>query len=189
MDIPTEIIQRINPEIKDPVSQSVIYTFNSKSYRYNEDGNMLYKFPYSQDTFWTHFKVLNSDGYMLAVEVILITSDGYTYTISQQQLREKGRWYDTTWPFPSINTSFEAGVYLKIKPHNIDMNLSIKLLGFMYLFPKVDNYLLLSSLDTYQFVFSKHSEENRGVIYNVENYCYIKDIINKSCGIRMLNRY
>ena len=190
MNIPTDIITRINPEI-NPISKSVVYTFVNGSHTFDNDGDMLFKFPYSRDTFWTHFR-FNSP-YNLAIEIILITGDGYTYTVSSQQMRERGIWYDTTWPIPSIKTIEDSGVYLKIKPHNIpDFNLSIKLCGFMDLFPKVENYILLSSLDTYQFVFAKFELDNlepRGLIYNVENYDYIREIIVKACGIRLISRY
>lgn len=190
MNIPTDIITRINPDI-DPISKSVIYTFTNGSYTYDNDGDMIFKFPYSRDTFWTHFKFNSS--YNLAIEIILVTGDGYTYTVSSQQMRERGIWYDTTWPIPSIKTMEDSGVYLKIKPHNTpDFNLSIKLCGFMDLFPKVENYLLLSSLDTYQFVFAKYELDDldpRGLIYNVENYHYIREIIIKACGVRLISRY
>jgi hypothetical protein len=194
MNIPTDIIKRINPKIEDPVSQSVIYTFSPGNHIYDSDGDMLFKFPYSKDTYWTHFRINTIPEQVLNIEIILVTKDMCIYTISPKQLREKGIWYDTTWPIPSIKTSFESGIYLKIKPLNIrDSNLSIKLCGFMNLFPDVNNYLLYSSLDTYQFVFSKYEMDNQegvgGVIYNVENYDYIRDIIDNACEIRMLDRY
>jgi hypothetical protein len=40
-------------------------------------------------------------------------------------------------------------------------------------------------------VFSKfeNDDEESGSIYNVEHYDYIRDIMSKACGIRMIKRY
>jgi hypothetical protein len=40
-------------------------------------------------------------------------------------------------------------------------------------------------------VFSKFvkDDEEQGSIYNVENYDYIRNIVNKACGIRLITRY
>jgi hypothetical protein len=42
-------------------------------------------------------------------------------------------------------------------------------------------------------VFSKFEqedlEESRGSIWNVEHYDYIREIIVKACGIRLIRRY
>lgn len=207
MDIPQEIPKKINPKFQDYISKSVIYTFNKETYKdicQDKHGNILYKFPYSKDTYWTNFKyscynITKNVKELLDMEIILITNDEYEYNVKKDEQFEDKKWYDTEWPIPSINTNgSRTGIYFKIKPLT-DMkssyNIIISLLGFTDLFPKVENYLLLSPFDTYQFVFSKfedneYTEENSsGTIYNVEHNDYIREIISKACGIRLINRY
>jgi len=199
MNIPTDIPSCINPEIQDPVSKSVLYKFRLTDYTIDKDGDLLYKFPYSKDTFWTNFRyachAYNGDcAKQFNIGIILVTSDGYTYNISDKEPREQLKWLDTMWPIPSTNTK-EGGIYFKVTRDEIpdlDYEISIMLLGFEDLFPKVENYILLSPFDTYQWVFSKFEKDEEGVsgsIYNVEHYDYIRDIVNKACGIRLIKRY
>jgi hypothetical protein len=201
MDIPIDIPNKINPKIQDYISKSIIYTFDTKDIYHDSCGNIIYKFPYSKDTYWTNFKyscynITNNIHELLDIEIILITSDGYEYSIKKNKQFKDNKWYDTEWPIPSINTNINrTGIYFKIK-EPIDSfttyNINISLLGFTDLFPKVTTYLLLSSFDTYQFIFSKFEEnlENKyGTIYNVEHNDYIREIISTACGIRLINRY
>jgi hypothetical protein len=201
MDIPQDVPKKINSKIQDYISKSVIYTFDTKDIYHDKYGNILYRFPYSKDTYWTNFKyscynITKNVKELLDIDIILITNDEYEYSIKTDEQFEDKKWYDTEWPIPSINTNgSRAGIYFKIKP-STDMkstyNIIISLLGFEDLFPKVESYLLLSSLDTYQFVFSKFEDNvefSSGTIYNVEHYDYIREIISKSCGIRLINRY
>lgn len=201
MDIPIEIVKSINPDIQDPVSKSVIYTFSARDLYYNSSGYTLYKFPYSKDTYWTNFKyscynITKNEPAELEIGIEFVTSDDYEYCAKMLQNHQNKVWYDTEWPFPSINTvGSKAGIYFKIKfpSDNDKYSFNLSLLGFMDLFPKVENYILLSSLDTYQTVFSKFEqedlEESRGSIWNVEHYDYIREIIVKACGIRLIRRY
>jgi hypothetical protein len=200
MDIPTEIAKRINPDIQDPITKSVVYTFSARDLYYNNDGYAIYKFPYSKDTYWTNFKytcqnITKNEFTDLEIGMYFVTSDEYEYVVKMLQTHQNKVWYDTEWAFPSIYTVGRApGIYFKVKlPKDSDKyQLNISLLGFMDLFPKVENYLLLSSLDTYQTVFSKYELDDnpvRGEIWNVENYCYIREIITKACGIRLIKRY
>lgn len=201
MEFPTDIPHLINPEIQDPVSKSVIYTFSTQDFLLDGEGNILYKFPYSKDTYWTNFtyscyNITKNQPEELEIGIKLVTSDDYEYCVQMIHTRQAKVWYDTEWPFPSINTiGTSAGVYFKIKQPSDNESkymIQVKLLGFMDLFPKVENYLLLSTLDTYQFVFAKYEMDDlpsRGVIYNVENYDYIREIIVKACGVRLIKRY
>ena len=196
MDIPTDIPCRINPDIQDPISKSVIYTFTTKDFYLDNDKNILYRFPYSKDTYWTNFKyscynITKNRPEQLEFGIELRTTDGYKYCIKSVENLEDKKWYDTIWPIPSINTiGTDASIDFKITPpsdKNSIYNIVISLLGFIDLFPKVENYLLLSPFDTYQFVFSEY--ESYGSIHNVEHYDYIRDIIKKACGIRLIKRY
>ena len=200
MNIPIDIPRRINPEIQDPISKSVIYSFTTKDSHIDNVGHIMYQFPYSKNTYWTNFKYscYNITGQPILLEIGLEveTSDGYKYCVQTLEEREDKKWYDTNWPFPSVKTAEnKAGLYFKVKPpsNEIIYSINISLLGFMDLFPKVDNYLLLSSLDMYQFIFSKFENYNPNLstasIYNIEHYDYTPTIVNNACGIRLIKRY
>lgn len=201
MYIPIDIPNRINSNIQDYISKSVIYTFDKKDIYYDKNENILYKFPYSKDTYWTNFKyscynMQYNTLELLDIEIILITTDGYEYNVKKNEHFNDKTWYDTEWPIPSNYTNeSRAGIYFKIKsliePLTV-YNIVISLLGFTDLFPSTENYLMISSIDTYQFVFSKFEqdyENTSGTIHNVEHYDYIKEIISDSCVIRLINSY
>lgn len=195
MNIPTDIIPLINPTIQDPIKQSVIYTFSTKDVNFDKEGNILYRFPYSAKTFWTHFKyrcynmTMNTDE-NIDIELILVTTDGYTYVLKSNVNRFSSNvWYDTEWPIPSIR-NVESGIYFRIKPltAKYKYNIVISLLGFTDLFPLSNHYLLVSPLNTYQFEISVF-DEGVGSIYNVEHEDYIRGIIDKSCKILPIYQY
>jgi hypothetical protein len=202
MEIPTSIPVRINPNIQDPISKSVVYTFETRDLHFDKNGNIIYTFPYSKDTYWTNFKyscynITKNESEELEIGLELNTSDNYQYEIIKMQQFENKKVYDTVWPIPSINTiGTDAAIYFKVKyPSEKESKYSIviSLFGFMDLFPKMENYLLLSPLDTYQFVFCKYEQDDmpvsRGSIWNVEHYDYIREIMTKACGVRLINRY
>ena len=199
MAIPTEICSKINPDFKDPISKSIIYTFTAKDKFIDNQGCILYKFPYSKNTYWTNFKYncykgLSNQAVPVEIGIQLETTDKYTYCLQMIHEREPKVWYDTEWPLPSVYTEdFKAGLYFKIKlpADGEDYSLSISLLGFMDLFPDVKNYLLLSMFDTYQFIIHKNEEDGNqeGKIWNVENNIYIQNYIGSACGIRLIKRY
>jgi len=196
MDIPTDIPTLINPHIQDYISKSVIYTFSTKDFYIDDEKNILYRFPYSKNTYWTNFKyscfnITKNQQEHLEIGIELRTSDGYKYTIKSMEDLENKKWYDTVWPIPSIYTvGTEACIDFKIKPPSDNKsiyNVVISLLGFIDLFPNNNTYLLLSPFDTYQFIFSNF--ENGGSIHNVEHEDYIRDNINTSCIIPMISKY
>lgn len=198
MNFPVDIPKRINPQMAEPVSKSVIYTPLPEDYTKDTDGNILVRFPYSKDTYWTNFRYTcyGPTQESLSLGITIITSKGETYNVSDCEMREQAVWYDTTWPIPSVYTEGDpAGVYLWITPPADPKKYIIRatLLGFMDLFPKVENYLLLSPLDTYQFAFYKYEQIGlpniSGAIYNVNTYGYIHGNIVKACGIRLIKRY
>jgi hypothetical protein len=205
MDIPTEIPLSINPTI-DPQFNSVIYTFNNtQDIIYNNDGNILCKFPYSKGTWWTNFKysVYPPSNQQLIMSLILITDEGYTYVIGNESFMQQNIWIDTVWPLLSVNTnqnsqnsenSKKCGLYLKIKPLSGDehINISLNLLGYRNLFPKSNNYILISPNKTYQFVFTEYENDDgttSGTMYNIEHFDYIRDIINNSFIVYLLCDY
>lgn len=197
-----DLVKQINPDIQDPVANSVMYHFDNNNAITDMIGNIYYKFPFSQNTFWTNFKYscwgVNAPiNEPLKIGLVVLTSDEYTYNILSLEEKHQHTWYDTVWPIPSINLEKnKGGIYLKIEPpidRSLKYELRVTALGYTNLFPNVKHYLLLSSLDTYQFVFYRFHNDNKedvgGAIFNVENIDYIRDIIDSSCGIRLINRY
>ena len=193
MNIPTDIVQRINSELDDPISKSTIYTFMPGTHRYDDDGNMLFQFPYSKNTYWTNYKYICDVPIDLEFELILVTNDEYICILSSSTEKKQIIWHDTTWPLPSINIPFNAGIYLRVKPSSYISNITIYIGGFIDLFPKVDNYILLNEPDMDQFIFSKVEKYNMseagGSVYKVYHYDNIRDIILKACVIRLLKLY
>jgi hypothetical protein len=198
----TDIIKCINPDIQDPISKSVEYTFNSTDIHFDKDDNLIYRFPYSKDTYWTHFRytcynTANNNLEDLEISLELSTTDNYQYEIIKMQQLKSKKDYDTIWPIPSVYTfGTNASIYFKVKQPSDQSSIYriiITLIGYLDLFPKVENYLLLSPRDMYQFIFCKDEEDNnsksQGSIWNVEHYDYICNIINKACEIRLIKQY
>jgi hypothetical protein len=166
------------------LSNSIIYTFTESSKLIDNDGNTLLRFPYSENTYWTGFKY-KSTNYTLDIEVILITNDGYTYTISHMSKRAIDTWHDTIWAIPSINSGDCAGIFLLIRaPVESLKQIRFDLHGVMDLYPDVENYILMSEFNTYQFIFSKY-DSVYGTIYNVEHPDYIRGVIDDACKINV----
>ena len=188
---PIDIPLKINPSFESPLSKSAIYTFPESSRSVDTDGNILLKFPYSRNLFWTNFNY-HCFGFKdtIIVEIILITEDGYTYSISPIIEREPRVWYDTNWVLPSINTGENSGLYLRVKASADTLKFfRFNLLGFMDLCPDVENYILMTSLKSYQFIFSKYQDENNkevGTIYNVEHTDYIRTVIDSAYKIHCI---
>jgi hypothetical protein len=194
MDFPVDIPLRINPNIQDPIAHSVVYSFQNENALEDARGYIVYKLPYSPNTFWTNFKYtyygVNDPQIEIGIE--LDTSNDYNYNISYTQPRTAGEWYDTVWPIPSLNNPLNNGsVYIKVRVDSAFQrsNFRLFLLGFTDLFPQVDHYLLLSASDLYQFVFHMNYEDVNGTIFNVENFAYIQDFVNAAYGIRLISRY
>ena len=116
MNIPLDFVKDINPSITDPLSKSTVYTFVPGPHQCSDSNEvMIFKFPYSENTYWTHFKYATSlPNIILESELHIVTDDGYKFIILQQHPRHPSKWYDTVWPLPSVNTS-NSGIYLKIK--------------------------------------------------------------------------
>lgn len=182
--------------MQDPVAHSVVYTFQNENALHANDETYLYKLPYSRDTFWTNFRftLYGVDNAELDISIELDTSDGFVYDIVQPALRRALTWHDTVWPLPSLDSGQNNGaIYIRVRPNSTFQlqNFRLQVLGFMDLFPRTQNYLLLTERYTYQFVFYMNEEEQQpaGRIYNVENLVYVDDIVNNAQGIRLISQY
>jgi hypothetical protein len=193
MFIPTDIPGRINPALEQPISKSIVYTFQNEDALTAHDGSLLFKVPYSKNTFWTNFKYAVPGDEQLTIGLELYTSDEYIYNIIPPTQCNPRSWHDTHWPLPSTNSQVNSGViYIRVysnSNYNLRHHLNLQILGFMDLFPVESNYILLTQNDTYQFVFYMNNGEGNATIYNVENQNYVHNIIHNSQGIRLISRY
>ena len=202
MFIPTDIPSRINPYMQYPLTHSVVYSFPNENAICAADGTYLYKLPYSMDTVWTNFKfsLYGVDNAELDIAIEINTSDDYIYDIAPLEPRQAATWHDTVWPLPSANSGQNNGAfYIRVRPSSaapFDLqNFRLQVLGFMDLFPRSQNYLLLTERYTYQFVFymnesdEEKEQQPNARIYNVENEVYIQDIVNNAQGIRLIRQY
>ena len=188
MNIPIDFIKNINPNLTDPISKSTVYTFAPGSHQYSNSSEvreLLFKFPYSENTYWTHFKYATSlPNTVLDVELLVVTEYDQECVILPLKARQPSTWHDTIWPLPSINTSGGAGIYLKIKPltDQFQRNLSIlpqgvrtdnldiivHLSGFVDLLPIVEQYVIMPATNTplIQLALSR----GNNTIYRLEDY-------------------
>jgi hypothetical protein len=173
MNIPIDFVKDINPNLVDPLSKSTVYTFIPGSHQLVYGGDMLFKFPYSENTYWTHFKyATSSQNTILESELLIVTDDGYKFVILQQHPRFSSKWYDTVWPLPSINSSGgEAAIYLKIKPSTQNVDIILHLSGFVDLLPSVEQYIIstattVTNNPSIQIAISK----KYNIIHKIEEY-------------------
>jgi hypothetical protein len=177
----------INTLISSPNTKSAIYTFQQSDISFDVEGNTLLKFPYSKNTYWTHFSFKPITEYdNLECEIILKTSDGYTYEVIESDTRKCNTWYKTKWTIPSVNCT--AGIFLKIRrPPEFNAfyinSFIFTLYGLTDLHPIMNNYILMSDDNIHQIIFHKFDDGNNGSIYNIEHYDYIRDFIKDSCLI------
>jgi hypothetical protein len=168
MNIPLDFVKDINPTITDPLSKSTVYTFVPGSHICNDERELLFKFPYSENTYWTHFKYVTSlPNTVLEVELSIVTDDGHDQVIVPLESKQSGTWYDTVWPLPSVNTSISA-IYLKIKPSNENVDIIVHISGFVDLLPSVQDYIIVSTsnIPIIQLVISK----KQNTIYRLEDH-------------------
>ena len=196
--IPTDIPRRINKSMDNPISKSVIYTPTEQQFEYYSDGDILVRFAYSKNTFWTNFKYLSINGSLASISLVIITSDKHLYTLYDDSDEEfiEDKWYNTRWPIPSIKFSDNVtGVYLKCRYQTdthiaLNNTLRISMLGFIDLFPDVNIYHLLSERDISLLVFNKKDViNNKGTIYKTIDRYYNHMDNENEYGIRLLSRY
>lgn len=168
MNIPIDFVKDINPNLTDPLSKSTVYTFIPGSHQCNDEHDMLFKFPYSENTYWTHFKYATSlPNTILQTELLIVTDDGQDHIILPLQSRHPSIWHDTVWPLPSVNISVSA-IYIKIKAAPTTVDVIVHLSGFVDLLPSVQQYIIVPSANTPHIQLAISRETN--TIYRVDNY-------------------
>jgi hypothetical protein len=185
MNIPIDFIKNINPNLIDPISKSTVYTFIPGSHQCTDNRELLFRFPYSENTYWTHFKYATSlPNTVLESELLVITEYDQECVILPLDKRQPSTWHDTIWPLPSINTSGGAGIYLKIKPptdkflwnlsilpqgvRTDNLDIVVHLSGFVDLLPIVEQYVIMPGVNTplIQLAISR----GNNTIYRLEDY-------------------
>ena len=168
MNIPIDFVKDINPNLVDPLSKSTVYTFIPGSHQCNEDRDLLFKFPYSENTYWTHFKYATSlPNTVLDVELLVMTEYDQECVILPLKARQPSTWHDTIWPLPSINTQI-SGIYLKIKPPLTPVDIIVHLSGFVDLLPTIEQYVIMPSANTPLIQLAISRANN--TIYRLEDY-------------------
>lgn len=167
MNIPLDFVKDINPNLTDPLSKSTVYTFAPGSHICNDKRERLFRFPYSENTYWTHFKYATSlPNTVLEVELLIVTDDEQEIVILPLQSLQPNTWHNTIWPLPSVDTSISA-IYLKIKPSN-DNIILVYLSGFVDLLARVEDYIIsaASNIPPIQLVISR----KQNTIHSLEDY-------------------
>jgi hypothetical protein len=212
MDIPTDIPRRIRPDIGNPITKSVVYTFNSEFITTDTITTdvKMYRFPYSKNTFWTNYKynAYGTNGERiddLEMNIVLKTLDGETHNLTPILPKVSNTWTDTVWPIPSIPTDDDdCGVYIMVTANRKVQHLRIQLLGFMDLFPECENYMLQHPFGSYQYLFRNvvnYNQQNYGIenaygiqigsgeIYIAEEFNQIERILDRVVGILQIAHY
>jgi hypothetical protein len=171
MNIPIDFIKNINPNLVDPLSKSTVYTFAPGSHQYSNSSEvreLLFRFPYSENTYWTHFKYATSlPNTVLDVELLVVTEYDQECVILPLKARQPSTWHDTIWPLPSINTSGGA-IYLKIKPPADNLDIIVHISGFVDLLPIVEQYVIMPGVNTPPIQLALSRGNN--TIYRLEDY-------------------
>lgn len=168
MNIPIDFVKDINPNLTDPLSKSTVYTFVPGSHQCNENRDLLFKFPYSENTYWTHFKYATSlPNTVLESELLIVTEYDQEYVILPLKARQSSTWHDTIWPLPSINTQI-SGIYLKIKPPLTPVEIIVHLSGFVDLLPSFEQYVIMPGVNTPLIQLAISRANN--TIYRLEDY-------------------
>jgi len=168
MNVPIDFVKNINPNLTDPLSKSTVFTFVPGSHQCNDNRELLFRFPYSENTYWTHFKYATSlPNTVLDVELLIVADDGEEHVILPLQARHPSTWHDTIWALPSVNTSVGA-IYFKIKPPLTQVDIILHLSGFVDLLPNFERYIIVPSANTPRIQLAISRETN--TIYRVDNY-------------------
>lgn len=190
MNIPTDIISRMNPRHDG----HIIHQYPEQLYY--KERELLFEFPYYQQVYWTHFRY-TSDKDDFDISVFIQTSEGYVYdiTISKVQ-KEQDKWHDIIWPIPSLNTAGSiAKISIKVCPvfRECIFDFKLELLGVKDLFPNSQYYFLMTPSENCQLIFSKFEDNDpdypQGVIEHYENEDYNSHIKDKAYKIKMTKYY
>ena len=142
--LPLSLPFKIRPDWEDPKRYAVRYTFSKADVVDLTAESVLYRFPPSEQSFWTHFRFSGDES--LSVDLFLITSNQETVSLTKnKKFCSPNEWHHTTWPLPSVSVPDNEGVFLRVN-HAFEPGSTtvFQLIGFIDLFPAHPTYLLLS---------------------------------------------
>ena len=142
MEIPTEFVKRINPSIINPLAKSVVYTFQKPDAEENHvyPNYFFYRLPYSEDTFWTHFRYNTNPNTDLEFGIYIMTPENEYLVHEGLAMRNRSVWYEI-YPIPSARTNNNnKGIYIVVDKDKSVQDISLKLLGFKGLYKYADKY-------------------------------------------------
>jgi hypothetical protein len=142
--VPYDFARKVNPSLSNTRQRSVQYTL-SDIYQ-QTDSMTLYRVPYSENTYWTHYKygVQGSIPSDFSIEVVLIDQTDCRAVLNHQPRMNLNEWFPLSWPIPSLSTPSDKGLFIRVT-HHVDpgtYHYSISLIGFIDLFPYSAAYLL-----------------------------------------------
>lgn len=191
--VPSTVFSRINPS-KELNTNNCVYTYSYTGSLKNDteqiNDNLItsFKIPYSQNCFWTSYKIKSSHNLQVSLKFTLITDEGYTYNIMNHEFKQG--WINFDWPIPACirDSTNKSGVYVNIinQSKTPVISLQMKLAGYYNLFPNMEYYILCNN--NYEYVFTNH-EQGHNVVFNVEHYDYIRNILDNSQLIYTTNTY
>jgi hypothetical protein len=188
MTNPSEFYE-IFPHISaDDTVMIALYKFKT-----NIQGYAVFKIPYLESVFWTHYKYNDSDNNdNVSSKIILNTFNGFNYTFKASRKNQSNAWITTEWPIPPLNMS-KSSLHIILEhhalPHDTSLPQQLILHGIKRLFPKKDNYILVSSRNIPEFVFTYYDDTETGEIYNIENQNAIHDTITNFHEIQTIDKY
>lgn len=177
--------------LKNTISQqpqfnkSVTYSITSNDMVERNSKNIIYRFPYSKNTFWTNFRLtrFGQNGMQQktpSIDILIITADGKEYVVDSYS-DTVPKWNTITNPIPSMKYNnidgLQIGVYFRIylsENDTIDA-MPFHLMGYIDLFPSTDYYLYTYNQHI-QYLFLRSNPDYGIILTILHDYHYDKEI-------------
>ena len=149
--VPYDFARKVNPSLSNSRQHSIQYTFTASDIYQQTDTTTLYRVPYSEKTYWTHYKYgiqphvsSGSVPNNFSIQVLLIDQSNARAVLNSEPHMSANEWFPLSWPIPSLSTPSDKGLFIRVTQH-IDpgtYQCVISLIGFIDLFPYSSAYLL-----------------------------------------------
>lgn len=144
--VPYDFARKVNPKLENILQHSIHYTFTSSDIYHQTDDITIYKVPYSEHTFWTHYKygVTGAKPESFSVEILLTDQSGSRAILNHEPQMMTNEWFPLTWSIPSLSTPYDKGLFIRVT-HRVEpgtYQCSVCLMGFINLFPTHPSYIL-----------------------------------------------
>lgn len=161
-------------------NKSVIYSITHTDIVERTSDYIIYRVPYSENTFWTTFRLtrFGQNGVQLktpSVDIVLVTADGAEYTV--QSYRDSiSKWNTISNPIPSMKydhvENHGMGVYFRVylsEKESIHA-MPFHLIGYINLFPSAPYYQYTYDRNI-QYVFLRSNDEHGIILSILLDYC------------------